>query len=475
MAKKANVLLIITDQLRYDSIGINNAICKTPNIDRLAHKGMSFGAITPCPLCSPARTAIFTGKYPHQVRGKENTKRDANDPLSVDTSTMLPNNNVADAEPVFPQLLKKAGYQTMYAGKWHMGNEIIHEWWDKACGYDTQEYSKWCADNGFEDGWAFNDYSVRSSIWPHMSNPKAAVMNISPENHGDAWIVDKALDYIKNRDVDRPFFTVCALNGPHPPFKIPEPYFSMFDENDIEEPDNFNYLEGKPEYIKDCYYHQIVKEFSEDFKDWKKSIAVYYGFIKFIDDQIGRLIQCLKDENEYENTLIIFTSDHGEMMGSHGLWHKMMPYEEAVRVPLIFSAPNIKKDLQCDEAVSLLDITPTVLEMAGADGIPEDMQGISLKKLLTENEHLVKRYLFSEHRPLGDFHKAVNWRMITDNEYKFVYNEDDKNEFYHLTYDPKEMKNLVDDVDYVDLIGGYKDRLKQWMADTNDVIPFKEP
>ena len=106
MIKKPNVLFILTDQLRNDSIGINNPICKTPNLDELAKRGVSFGCISPSPLCSPARTSIFTGLYPHQVKAKEHTVINKDDFLSVDSSTMLPNNNVADIEPIFPQLLK---------------------------------------------------------------------------------------------------------------------------------------------------------------------------------------------------------------------------------------------------------------------------------------------------------------------------------------------------------------------------------
>lgn len=473
--KKPNILLIITDQLRNDSIGINNSICKTPQIDELAKNGVAFdGCVTTSPLCSPARTSMFTGLYPHQVKGRVQKDDDMTGPLSYDSYTMLANNMCADTEPIFPQLLKQSGYQTSYAGKWHMGDEIIHDWWDKACGYDTKEYSKWCLDNGFEDGWAFNDYSVRSSIWPNMSWPKTSVMNIAPENQCDAWIVDQSIDCIKSRKKDMPFFSVCSINAPHPPFKIPEPYYSMFDENDIEEPENFNYLDKKPEYVKNCYYQQIVKEFSTDFKDWKKSVAVYYGFIKFIDDQVARLVQCLKDENEYENTLIIFISDHGEMMGSHGLWHKMMPYEEAVRVPMIFSAPFIQNNLKSDELVSLIDLLPTMLKFAGINKMPANLLGEDLSQLLIKNEPLNKRYLFSEHKPLGDFHKAVHWRMVTDNKYKFIYNEDQKNELYNLLDDPHEMNNLIDEANEKQAIEHYSKILKQWMIDTEDVIEYKQ-
>ena len=162
------------------------------------------------------------------------------------------------------------------------------------------------------------------------------------------------------------------------------------------------------------------------------------------------------------------------MMGSHGLWQKMMPYEEAVRVPLIFSAPFIKNGLKSKEAVSLLDIMPTVLKMTGADEIPENMQGLDLTELLVENKLIGKGYLFSEHRPLGDFHKAVNWRMVTDNEYKFVYNEGDRNEFYNMIDDPSEMNNLISDERQKESIEHYSNILKQWMIDTKDVIKYRE-
>ena len=133
-----------------------------------------------------------------------------------------------DEPPVFPRLLEQAGYQVSYTGKWHLGNAVIHDWFAQSCGYDTKAYSAWCKEHGLEDGWAFNDYAVRSHRPPHMSIPIPMEMKLAPENYGDAWITNKAIDAIRNRDPEKPFFAVCSWNGPHPPFKIPEPYLSMY-------------------------------------------------------------------------------------------------------------------------------------------------------------------------------------------------------------------------------------------------------
>lgn len=454
-----NFLLIITDQQRQDTLGYRKLTpCRTPNIDALFENGVSFDrCVTPSPLCTPARTSIFTGLYPHQVKG-----------MHPGQINMMMNDQTIGDPPVFTKLLEDKGYQTDYAGKWHLGNDVIQNWFGRSGAYDTGEYSRWCKDNGISDGWAFNDNSLRSKRAPHMSIPATAVMDIDPASHGDAWIVDQSIEFIKTRDKEKPFFSVCSLNGPHPPFKIPEPYYSMYDPSDVICPPNFNLIEGKPDYIKNGYYHAIVEDFGTDFDKWRKSIAVYWGFVTMLDDQLGRLMDQLEKEGIADETMIIFVSDHGEMMGQHGLWHKMQAYEESLRVPMIFSSKQIKHSAQTEFPASLIDIAPTILSLAGIKK-PGFMQGMDLTcELYEENANDGARYLFSECTPLGDFHKAVDWRMVTDNKIKYIWNRNDKDELYDLIIDPYETNNLMIDPLYKAPVDHNRKVLKQWMIDTDD-------
>lgn len=470
-----NIVVIFTDQQRVDTLGFRNPLCETPHMDRIFENGISFdNCITPSPLCTPARASVFTGKYPHQVKGVLPPKGTmiVDDEIRVGDNTMMTNDYIMDIPPVFTELLKKSDYQVNYAGKWHLGNEIIHDWFENACGYDTKEYSKWCKENNLEDGWAFNDMSVRSKRSPHMSIPVAAQMNINPKYHGDAWIIDKGIDYIKNREKNRPFFTVCALNGPHPPFKVPEPYLSYYDKikSEIPCPPNFSARNNLPKYFSDNYYRKLSEDYSTDWKNWQDSVAAYWGLVKLIDDQVGKVWKCLEDENILDDTTVILISDHGELMGSHGLWHKMECFEESVRVPFIVSTPRGVKCKRSDATSSLIDFVPTVLDIAGIEYNKGDFEGDSLyHQIMGECEDDIGRFVYSEHRPLGVFHNACDWRMVCDKQYKYVWSNGDMEQLYDLKNDPYELNNIALKSDIIDK---YRKELSLWAKKTND--PLKD-
>ena len=223
---KPNILLIITDQQRSDTLGFTGQTpCRTPTIDRLAAEGVSFDrAITTCPLCAPARASIFTGQYAHQV-------------------DMLRNDTALHAPPHLTDRLRACGYHTAYAGKWHLDSQVppylrkgtpkgdhahlsgsvLPKWFDRHAAQSTQAYSEWCQRTGLPDGWAFNDPATRTKRTPAMSVPKTAILDVTPDQTADGWITDHAVRLFHERPRDKPFFLVCGYQGPHPPFKIPEP------------------------------------------------------------------------------------------------------------------------------------------------------------------------------------------------------------------------------------------------------------
>jgi len=454
VSRPANILLILSDQQRADTLGfVGRTPCRTPHLDRLAAEGTAFDrAITPSPICLPARSAIFTGRYPHQTG-------------------MMDNDDVLAVEPTLLARLREAGYALDYAGKWHLGEEVMPQWLDRFAGEDPQEYAGWCTDQGLPDGWPLNDSATRTERTPHMSIPATAVNPIPPEKTNDAWIADLAIDLLRSRDRTRPFFLTCSFNGPHPPFKIPEPYYGMYDPELIAEPANFRPPFDEPRPNRESFYRQLWNDHGEEWSAWRKSVAVYWGFVSLIDDQVGRLLNALDDERLSDDTLVIFASDHGELLGQHGLWHKFHAYEEALRVPLIVRLPGrVAAGVRSRAGTSLIDIPATMLALSGLD-VPPELGGVDLRPALAgDADWETDRLLYSEHKPLGAWHGAVDWRMVTDNRLKYTWNRTAEDELYDLSADPYEMANRIDDADLADQRRRLRAALDTWMRDTDDPL-----
>ncbi len=485
-SEKPNIVLILTDQQRTDTLGYRGRTpCRTPNIDRLAREGVSFDrALCTNPLCTPSRASIFTGKYAHQVG-------------------MMMNNSTLYDSPVLTERLRTLGYHTAYAGKWHLepnrqpkalvsqaealglaevhggtvlpqGRRIVDRWFDVAAGQENDLYSAWCEAQGLPDGWTVSDPDVRTHRKPSMSIPRTKVQDLPVDKTYDAWVTDYALQFLHERPKDQPFFLVSSYFGPHPPFLIPEPYYSMY-ADDIPEPPNFGPQPGHPQAMHTSFYRQLWQDHGENWDDWKKSMAVYWGYVTMMDDLVGRMVGALEAEGILDDTLVIFASDHGEMLGSHGLWQKMVSYEEALRVPFVMRYPRrIDPGIRSQANVSLIDIPATILSLLGED-VPETMLSRDLSPAFkTADEFQSDAYRFSEHDPLGAWHQAVKWRMVTDNRLKYVWNQGDRHELYDLEKDPFETINCIDEPAYADDLARLRDRLFAWMIQTSDPIlrPF---
>jgi choline-sulfatase len=419
---RPNVLLILTDQQRPDTLGFRGQTpCNTPNIDRLAAEGISFDdAITPCPLCLPARAALFTGRYPTQ-----------NDMMSNSTG------HLRSCEML--EAFRAAGYQVNYAGKWHMGAGNIGNFTDRNAGDSTQDYSRWCRDQGLIDGWMFNDPVTRTHRTPSMSVPKVHRQDLAVDKTNEAYITNFAVDMIRTRDRGRPFFQVVSYNGPHPPFMIPEPYFGMYDPDEIVMPLNFGPQPGEHPVLEASYYRRLFEDQGSDFDDWRASYAVYWGFVSMIDEFIGKVLDGLADEGLADKTIVLFASDHGEMLGAHGLWHKMVPFEESLRVPLILEVPKGPGAVRAATQASLVDVAPTLAALCGVSG--PDWQG---RDLLAGDLDVPDRpAVFAMHQPIGDWMHTTDWRMIREGGFKYVWHRGMADELFDLSADPGERVNLA--------------------------------
>ncbi len=466
-SKHKNILFIISDQHRADFLGKVNPKIKTPNLDSLCNNGIHFkNAITTSPICGPARTSMFTGLYPHQAKGElapDPTGARQEENTAPKETNMMINFSSLREQPELTRRLKACGYQTAYAGKWHLGDDIIHQWFDKADGFCDQDYIDWAElEQGIDKPWPLQDFDVRSHRTPHMSIPKTKVLNVPLDKTNDAWITDIALKYIEERDPNQPFFITCSMNGPHPPFKVPEPYFSMYNPEDFSEPVNFLPAANEPSCKGDSFYRRLWEDQGTHWKHWQKSVAVYAGFVSYIDAQVGRLINKLKEENLIDNTLIVYCSDHGEQLGQHGLWQKFQPYEESIQIPLIISNTNLTPSVD-EHITSLVDLPATFLSFAQSKQDEHHGEGYDLLGKQRQQRQL----LFSEQEPLGDFHNEVAWRMVRDKHYKYIWNFGDRDEFYDLIQDPTERVNLIHRVDK-ELLSHYRQALSQWLKKSKD-------
>jgi len=450
MIKKPNVLLIMTDQQRSDTLGFGGQTpCKTPHLDRIAGEGVSFdNTITPCPLCLPSRASLFTGLYPNQ-----------NDMMSNQLG-YLKSCEMLDH-------FRAAGYQINYAGKWHMGDGNIGEFTDCYAGDSTKKYSRWCLDQGLIDGWMFNDPGTRTWRKPSMSIPKVHCQDLPVDKTNEAYVTNFAHDMIRTRDEERPFFQVVSYNGPHPPFMIPEPYFSMYNPADVPIPKNFGPRENEHDVHNESYYRDLFNDHGEEFDDWRASYAVYWGFVTMIDHFVGQLIDTLTDEGLIDDTIIVFTSDHGENLGAHGLWQKMVPFEESIRVPLIIRVPWADPQKRNNSPVSLVDVAPT---LAALCDLPVNTKWAGRNVWGANSAKSDRPAQFAMHRPIGDWMNVTDWRMIKADGFKYVWHRGMADELFDQQNDPGEVINLAHHASHRERLVSMQAELGEFLQQTGDML-----
>jgi len=465
-----NILLFFADQHRQDCCGCyGNSVVQTPNIDRMARNGIKFNnAYTPAPVCTPARTSLQSGLWPHNHRlifntGNYRTKGGLNEP---DPETRF-----------FSESLRNKGWQLAHIGKWHIGTE---ENKPSARGYDELpyypgygypsrhehyvEYLKKQGVSGFNllsekrDPTGYRQYSglqegpQSASIPAYLASQTIEVINRFTENNS-------------------PFFIACNFWGPHAPYNITKEHYEMYRNAKIDVWPNFDCdLSDKPGVIRRYGEYWKTGWFTEE--NLPELIGEYYGYISLIDEEIGRILKTLGETGELDKTLIIFTADHGSSVGSYRFWDKGFGmYDVITRIPMVISHPSIRP-AESDAFVTLLDLAPTFLEIADCE-IPENVDGASLLPVLKGLKKDVREdHIVTEH--FG--HQVVFWqRMVRTQEFKYIYNPTSNDEFYDLESDPYETINIIDRVDRKKL-NRSREILIQWMKDNKDpLLRWAEP
>ena len=350
---RPNILWICTDQQRYDTIGaLGNEHIHTPNIDRLVGEGTAFThAFCQSPICTPSRASFLTGMYPSSVHGCTNG-----------------NAYWADAAPLVTKLLADAAsYDCGLAGKLHLAGAHGRI---EPRGDDGYRVFHWSHDS--RDQWpAGHAYADWVRTQGHtLAELREDPAHMPPALHQTTWCADKAIEFMREERTT-PWLMSVNMFDPHSPFDPPQKYLDRYDPAALPDP-----LWSE----KDLQAHEklgpVDGAASIDLGKAKEVMAAYYAMIELIDDNVGHMIQALEESGQRENTLVIFTSDHGELLGDHQLVGKGCRfYECLVRVPLICSWPGrVQEGRVCDALVELMDIAPTLLELAEVPA-PERMQG----------------------------------------------------------------------------------------------------
>ena len=405
-----HILILFTDQQRYDTISaLGNRHIQTPNLDALASDSVVFGhCFTPSPVCVPARYSLFTGQYPARTGCNNNNTERA---------------GVADG---FYSLITAGGYHSCCVGK-------MHHLWDPygSLGFEKRHSQEELAAPG--DGymeyirgkypWVFDYNGMRSEMYyiPQISQ-------LPPEDHPTQWVGDRSIEYIRSFDSCKPMLLVSSFIHPHPPYSPPAPWQKLYRE-DPPEP----YCPA-PEDL-DTFQAMIGERCSLDRlqtsrQDILRTKNFYYACVSFVDYQIGRIIQALKDKGMYEDTLILFSSDHGDMMGDFNAIGKRTMVDSSCHIPLMIKYPGAapaRRDAPC----SLVDIAPTLLHYAGIDYNPADFDGVDL--FSDYDRDLV----YSQHG-CG----ACGSYMVTDGKNKLVYLA--KTDAYYFFDSVPEIRNHYD-------------------------------
>lgn len=414
-----------------------HALVRTPHLDRLAKGGVLFeNTYCNSPLCVPSRMSFMTGKEVHRIGAWDNGV-----PLGSD-------------EVTWAHLFRRGGYETALCGKMHfIGPDQLH-------GFEKRLLSD------------IHLSLIGAPDWDAgLDNPNAylshkRVLNAGPgrgaHNDYDDAVHEHAVRYLRDwarGPRERPFFLCASYTAPHFPLQVPEKYFNLYYPNNVDmpfiPPGHLDRLHPAHQRLRKWFGLEGLTA-----EQTRRARAAYYGLISFLDDKVGELIQVLDQERLRDNTLVIYLSDHGEMMGEHGLWWKCNFYEWSVRVPLIFSLPGrLPAGHRVREVVSLVDVVRTFLDFGGVED-PGDLDGHSLLPLLDGRECAWKNVAFSEYHAHGINHSM---RMLRAGRYKLNYVVDEPPELYDLETDPGEFDDLAGRPEYASLVAELTARvLAEW-------------
>lgn len=449
--KKPNVLFILTDDQRFDTIrALGNNEISTPNLDRLVERGTAFTNAhipggTASAVCMPSRAMINSSRtlFNLEQNGKE----------------------IPECDVTMCQAFRGAGYSCHGIGKWHNGTDSY-----------TRSFTS--GENiffgGMWDHWnvpvcdyrADGNYDCEVPFVPNFSGNQIPVHvladKIHPGVHSTELFTESAVDFINSYDSEEPFFVYLSYLAPHDPRTMPEKYRTMYKAEDITLPPNFMEMPAFSFGWADRGRDEAVASFPRNPDEIKQHIADYYAMISHIDDNVGRLINALESKGILDDTIIVFCGDNGLAIGQHGLMGKQNVYEHSVHIPLLISGPRIPAGLKLDQYVYLLDVYPTLCDLCDVE-IPPTVEGKSFSEMFTDNELVTREDLY--------FAFQARIRGISDGKYKLIEYRTDRlkmTQLFDLEKDPWETHNFYDFNGYDEIVARLRKRMLEYRKEWNE-------
>ena len=458
--RRPNILFLMADQFRGDIMSCVGGQANTKHLDEIASEGVVFTQCsTTAPLCVPARVSLFSGKYAHTTGAWDNKK-----------FILSPDANIWSKE------IKYLGYSTALIGKTHLhggGGDIIkREPIVNAYGFDkvneiTGPHACLTARTHMTEQWREKGLldAFCADINRRGKTPFAQPSTLPYEDYYDVYVGKHGREFLENYDGDQPWFCHISFGGPHEPWDTPEPYASMYSREDMKPPLSpmKSVNPDRPRGVTDSLMSKA--KISCDEKQAAEIRADYCGGCTLIDDEIGKIIDVIKERGEWDNTVVLFTSDHGEMNGDHGFVNKRTFLNGALNIPLIIRTPETAKQggRMCDALVSLMDVGPTLVELAGGK-IEYEQFGVSLCGVLTGDTAQPREYVLSELS--GEI-------MYMDNEWKAAVNADgDIYLLFDRKNDPDEQNNLAASAEVRELTNTLREKMLKAIMQTQCHTPY---
>ncbi|MEE0419126.1 MAG: arylsulfatase [Lachnospiraceae bacterium] len=457
---KPNILLIMTDQLRGDCLGYaGHPEVKTPYLDTLASRGVSFeNTYSACPSCIAARAALHTGM------SQEHHRR-------VGYQDGIP----WDYPHTLAGELSKSGYYTQCVGKMHVHplrsylgfhHVELHDGYLHSARYtdvpwqesqkNADDYFHWLKQAKGIDA-DVTDTGLECNSW--VTRPWIYEEKYHPTN----WVTDRSIDFLRRRDPGQPFFLMSSYLRPHPPFDAPSYYLDLYARRDLTPPAVGDWEDTELLRSQGRVFDSKCGPMDPDLIH--QAQAGYYACITHLDHQIGRLIQALVEHGLYENTLILFTSDHGEELCDHHYFRKSRPYQGSTHIPLLICGnekllPGIQPGSVCSSVAELRDVMPTILDFAGAP-IPDTVDGASLLPLTSDIKKEVRTFLQGEH----EYGPVSNQWIVTEKDKYIWYTQTGMEQYFDLEKDPRELHNEIDNPRYAVRINELRGHLVKCLKD----------
>lgn len=425
--KRPNFVFFMTDDQRWDGMSCaGNPILKTPNMDRIAEGGVRFeNMFVTTSLCGPSRASYLTGKYVHSHGVRRNGGE-----LSLDQKT-------------FPELLKEAGYETAFIGKWHNRDQ------GRGRGFDYTF--------GFQGQGRYRNPIISENLGPEREY----------EGHVTDVLTDHAIKFLE-MEHNKPFCLLLWFKAPHRSWIPAKRFEHLYRDMKMPEPSTFHDdFSGRPDAIKNT--DMRVGDF-DDVPDLDTFLSNYYRTLVGVDENVGKVLDALDRLGFANNTAVVYTGDNGFFLGEHHFFDKRLMYEPSIRVPLLLRYPRMIPQVTTNaEMVLNVDVCPTILDLAGVD-IPADVQGKSLKPLLKGLGVPWRKDFLYEYYEYPAVHSVRKNRGIRTKRWKYIHYFEDPEEFelYDIQNDPEEMNNLYGNPAYMDAVAQLRDRMTSLRRELND-------